>query len=300
MPLHLTPRREFLRRAALASAGLFATRELFAADSAASSRWALLSDPHIGPKVESVNRDTNMADHLRASVTEVLATKSPLAGVFINGDCALKAGLPDEYTTFTSLVKPFSEAGLPLHMTLGNHDDRTNFWKALNVASDAARPVRSKHVSVVKSTLVNWFLLDSLDVVDKAPGRLEPAQRDWLAKSLDAHSDKAALVMVHHNPHLDPTKPNTSLQDTAELFEVLLPRQHVKALFFGHSHKWDVKEKDGLHLVNLPAVAYPFAKEQPTGWVDCLLNAGGTTLELRAHNDQHPAHGKKTELKWRA
>lgn len=300
MPLHLTPRREFLRRAALAGAGLLATRKLFAAAAGDSSHWALLSDPHIGPKEESIARETNMADHLRASVKEVLLAKGSLAGVFINGDCALKAGLPEEYATFTSLVKPLTEAGLPLHLTLGNHDDRANFWKALKVAAEAARPVQSKHVSVIKAQQVNWFLLDSLDVVDKSPGRLEQAQRDWLAKALDEHQDKPALVMVHHNPHLDPTKPNGSLQDTAELFEVLLPRKQVKALFFGHSHKWDLKERDGMHLVNLPAVAYPFAKEQPTGWVDCRLKPGGMTLELRAHNVQHSAHGKKTEFNWRA
>ena len=298
MPLHITPRREFLRQAALASAGLFATRDIFAAD-ASTSHWALLSDTHIGPKEESVARETNMAEHLRASVKEVLTRKASLAGVFINGDCALKSGLPDEYNTFTSLVKPLTAAGLSLHLTLGNHDDRSNFWKALNVPSEAARPVQSKHVSVIKAAQANWFLLDSLDVVDKSPGKLEQAQRDWLAKALDESKDKPALVMVHHNPHLDPTKPNGTLLDTAELFEVLLPRKQVKALFFGHSHKWDLKEREGLHLVNLPAVAYPFAKDQPTGWVDCLLKNQGATLELRAHNEQHPAHGKKTELEWR-
>lgn len=297
MPLHLLPRRAFLRRALLAGTGLLAARPLFAAE---SSRWALLSDTHIGPKPDTLARETNMADHLRTSVQEVLSLKSSLAGIFVNGDCALKAGLSEEYATFTALVQPLVAAGLPLHFTLGNHDDRAHFWQALQVAAEAARPVPGKHVSVVKSPLANWFLLDSLDVVDKAPGKLEAAQRDWLAKSLDEHKDKPALVMVHHNPHLDPAKPNGALQDTAELLEILLPRKHVKALFFGHSHKWDLKERDGLHLVNLPAVAYPFAKDQPTGWVDCRLTASSTTLELHAHNAQHPAHGKPVELKWRS
>lgn len=299
MPLHLTPRREFLRRATLVGAALFATRHLPAAEAGAPSRWALLSDTHIGPKPESIAREVNMADHLRAVVKEVTALKTAPAAVFINGDCALKAGLVDEYATFTPLLKPLTEARLPVHMTLGNHDDRANFWKALNVADAAARPVQSKHISVIKSAHANWFLLDSHDVVDKPPGKLEQAQRDWLAKALDEHKDKPALVMVHHNVHLDPTKPNSALLDTNELFEVLLPRKQVKALFYGHSHKWELKEKDGLHLVNLPAVAYAFAKDQPTGWVDCQLKSGGAMLELRAHNDQHPAHGKKSELKWR-
>ncbi len=300
MPLHLTPRRTFLRRAALAGAALFATRHLPAAETGASSRWALLSDTHIGPKPETVARETNMADHLRAVVKEITALPTAPAAVFINGDCALKAGFVDEYATFTPLLQPLTAARLPVHMTLGNHDDRANFWQALNVASDAARPVQTKHISVIKSPHANWFLLDSLDVVDKPPGKLHTAQRDWLAKALDDRKSKPALVMVHHNVHLDPTKPNSALLDTAELFDVLLPRKQVKALFYGHSHKWELKEKDGLHLVNLPAVSYAFAKDQPTGWVDCHLKSGSATLELRAHNEQHAAHGKKTELKWRA
>ena len=98
--------------------------------------------------------------------------------------------------------------------------------------------------------------------------------------------------------------PSQIEQQKKQAEELLFSEEHklgfAKALFFGHSHKWDLKEKDGLHLVNLPAVAYPFAKDQPTGWVDCNLSVTGATLELRAHNDQHPAHGKKTELKWRA
>lgn len=299
MPLHLAPRRTFLRRAALAGAALFATRHLPAAEAGASSRWALLSDTHIGPKPETIARETNMADHLRAVVKEITALPTAPTAVFINGDCALKAGLVDEYATFTPLLQPLTAARLPVHMTLGNHDDRANFWKALNHASDAARPVQSKHISVIESAHANWFLLDSLDVVDKPPGKLDTAQRDWLAKALDERKSKPALVMVHHNVHLDPTKPNSALLDTNELLEILLPRRQVKALFYGHSHKWELLERDGLHLVNLPAVAYAFAKDQPTGWVDCQLKPGSATLELRAHNEQHPAHGKKTELKWR-
>lgn len=82
MPLHLTPRRTFLRRAALAGAALFATRHLPAAEAGASSRWALLSDTHIGPKPETIARETNMADHLRAVVKKITALIQPMPCTF--------------------------------------------------------------------------------------------------------------------------------------------------------------------------------------------------------------------------
>ncbi len=301
MPLHLTPlsRRQFFRRSALAAAALVSVRELFAADDSGASRWALLSDTHIAGNPDTISREMNMAANLRAVSKALLAGPAP-AGVFINGDCALKAGLPDDYATFTSLLKPVVEARLPVHMTLGNHDDRANFFRALTSAKAAALPVEGRHLSLVKSAHTNWFLLDSLDQVDKTPGRLEAPQRDWLARSLDANADKPALVMVHHDPGLRPDQKSFGLLDTTELFEVLAPRRHVKALFFGHTHRWQLDERDGIHLVNLPAVAYAFNKAQPTGWVDCRLSSKGATLQLLAQDTQHAAHGKQVELKWRA
>ena len=64
-------------------------------------------------------------------------------------------------------------------------------------------------------------------------------------------------------------------------------------------HVWRTTEQDGLHFVNLPAVAYAFNAAEVTGWVDCRLQDHGMTLEVRAHDPQHAAHGKVTEFAWR-
>jgi hypothetical protein len=60
-----------------------------------------------------------------------------------------------------------------------------------------------------------------------------------------------------------------------------------------------VTEQEGLHLVNLPAVAYPFSPEEVTGWIDCRLRENGAALEVRAQDTKNPAHGKVRELVWR-
>jgi 3',5'-cyclic-AMP phosphodiesterase len=300
MPLHLTPlsRRDFVRGAALAGAALMLPRDIFAQAKTDENRFTLFSDTHIDANADLVFRDVHLADHLRACVREALGKETLPAGVFINGDCARSDGQAGDYVTLLSLVKPLSDAGLPLHLTLGNHDHRERIWTALNSAP-ATRTLQSKHVSLVKAKRANWVLLDSLDKVNVTPGLLDKEQRDWLAKTLDENADKPALVMVHHNPAANLLNKGGALQDTEELLQILTPRQHVKALFFGHTHVYDFKEKEGLHLINLPAVAYAFAKEQPTGWVDCNLTEIGATFELRAHDDKHPKHGKVKELKWR-
>jgi len=35
------------------------------------------------------------------------------------------------------------------------------------------------------------------------------------------------------------------------------------------------------------------------GWVDALLRPDGMTVELRALDTKHKAHGEKHDLKWR-
>jgi 3',5'-cyclic-AMP phosphodiesterase len=303
MPFHLTPhtRRDFLRRSVLAGAGLLtipAWRALAAQTD--PHRFALLSDPHIAADPAAVMRNVHLVDHLRAVVGEIGGLAEAPSGVFINGDCALDRGLAEDYATFTEQLKPIGAAGLPLHMTLGNHDDREVFWNSLRGAKPAVPPLAAKHVSIVESPRANWFLLDSLDVTKQTPGLLGDEQRAWLTKALDARTDKPALVMFHHNPVTgDPAK-KTGLVDTPQLLEILLPRKHVKAVFFGHTHVWRQFEQDGLHLINLPAVAYPFKPEELTGWVDCKLREGGATLDPRAHDTQHASHGKVVELNWRS
>jgi hypothetical protein len=105
--------------------------------------------------------------------------------------------------------------------------------------------------------------------------------------------------MTHHNPSLNPAKIN--IKDEAALFDVLRPRRHVKAYFFGHSHRWSVeKDSSGLHLVNLPTTAYPFDKAQPIGWAVAQLEPRGMKLQLRCLDTARAEHAKVTELAWRS
>src|SRR5438552_11337652 len=130
MPIHLPPitRRQLL---ATTAAGLLGVRALRAAAPADEHSWALLADPHIAADRATVKSGAKLADKLAAAVKEVLALPTPPANVLINGDCALKFGQSGDYATFADLVKPLREAGLTLHLTLGNHDDRAVFRKVL-------------------------------------------------------------------------------------------------------------------------------------------------------------------------
>jgi calcineurin-like phosphoesterase family protein len=302
MPITLPPlsRRQFLARSAAAASALALAPLLRGADviQVDADRFALLSDTHIAADRAKVSRMANMADHLVAAVKEVAALSPRPAAGFINGDLAFGTGESGDYATMLEILQPLREAGLPLHLTMGNHDHRQRFLAAVPAEQVDKSPVADRVACLVESPKANWFVLDSLKATNETPGVVGEEQLKWLSEALDARASKPAIVMVHHNPDLDPT--HKALTDTAALLEVLTPRKQVKALLFGHTHAWSVKQQDGLHLVNLPAVAYAFQDGYPIGWVDWRLSDSGAKLELRCVDPAHPQQGEKHELAWRS
>lgn len=261
--------------------------------------WALLSDIHIAADPNLVHSDVNMTRNLQTVAAEVLAWPEPVSGVLINGDLAYDAGEVADYAAVLGLLRPLREHGLPVHLALGNHDDRSHFWATLpeEKTEDALLPDRQ--LALVRTRHAHWFVLDSLIKTHTTPGLLGDAQRAWLARALDKNADKPALVAIHHNPIRGAPQAN-ALQDTAELLEILRPRRHVKAYFFGHTHRWDVsQDESGLWLVNFPPVAYLFEQGRPIGWVHAALRPDGARLELRCLDHAHKDHGQVVQLGWR-
>ena len=301
MPIHLPsiPRREFLKRSLFAGAGLALSPSLLAATRPVDANsWALLADLHIAADAAQIARGITMSRHLRIVSDELLALPKRPAGVFVVGDCAFNSGEKGDYATLMGLLDPLRGGQLPVHLALGNHDQRENFWEALKEEKTAKRPVEERQVALIPTPEVNWFVLDSLEKTLQTPGLLGQAQFDWLAKSLDANTTKPAIVLVHHNPGIEG---NMGLKDTLAFYEIIRPRKQVKAYIFGHTHKWKVwEDTSGIHLVNLPPVAYIFQQGDPAGWVHATTRSDGLRMELRCVDNAHKDHGQVVDLKWRS
>jgi hypothetical protein len=304
MPFHLPPisRRQFLAGSiATGLAALHGPHRLSADESVNPDHWALISDTHIAQDPAAVNRGVNMTNNLRRVIGEMLDLPERPAGVILSGDCALREGNLGDYARLAELLAPISQADWPVHMMMGNHDDRAHFREGFAQQIPKQPLVEDRLVSIVETRHANWFLLDSLDRVNKSPGLLGAAQRQWLADALDARPDKPAMIVGHHNPRFgNPPSNNEGLLDTDELFAVLTPRRQVKAYFFGHTHFWGLAKHEGIHLVNLPPTAYLFIPGWPNGWVDIRLNDRGAKLELHALDPKNKANGQRAELEWRA
>lgn len=235
MPIHLANRRQFITQ--LGAAVALSQVEASAVETD-DALIAILNDTHIG---ERHPESSSVPTHLREAVAYLLGLSKRPSAVVINGDLALNKGLPGDYVHFAKLIAPLQASGIPVHLTMGNHDDRDVFYEVLKSEKPGTSLVDSKHVSVVQMTRANLILLDSLKAPNVPQGLLGDEQRNWLAKVLDSHADRPVLVFAHHNPRLggDPKHFPGGLEDSEELWNLIAARKHVKAYVHGHIHHRD-------------------------------------------------------------
>ena len=305
MPITLPQlsRRDFLKRAALIGAATALAPTSYAGlfgKSRDKHTFAFFSDMHIAADAAFKHQSgVNVADNLAACVRELAAWPVKPAAVIVNGDLAFKDGLPGEYATFGKLLAPV-RALAPVHLNLGNHDERENFWTAFPHDVAKLKSVPQRQAAVFSSARANWFLFDSLDKTNSTPGVLGAAQLDWLDRELAARPNLPAIIVGHHNLQT-PGSVDGLKAETAALAEIFAKRSQVKAFIFGHTHDWHITQHaTGVHLINLPPTGYVFKAGRPSGWVRCTLARDGAEFELRSLDVKHPEHAKPLPLKWRA
>jgi 3',5'-cyclic-AMP phosphodiesterase len=290
--LHPRPtRRQFLAAAGTAAASVTFARAATSSQAPARPlRLALLSDTHIPANPAERYRGFAPVDNLAKVVPQVVAT--PVDGALIGGDLARLQGLPEDYERLRELLAPIVDK-VPTGLVLGNHDHRTNFRQAFPAAAGTQPPLANKHTSTREAGGLRFVLLDSLLAPDVTPGQLGSAQRAWLGEQLTT-TPTPTIILVHHTLGGN----DGELVDAERLFELLRPHRHVKAIMFGHSHKYEVTERDGLQLINLPAVGYNFVDTEPVGWVDSLWTDEGVDLTLRSIGGNQTANGQTTSVHW--
>ena len=311
MPIHFTnsARRQFLKITG-SGVALNASRSLAGGDleSASSTKRrskpidedliVILNDTHIGEKHPP---DAAVPSNLRFIVDKLTSQTQKPASVIINGDLALKDGQPGDYRHFSRLVQPLREAKIETHLTLGNHDNREVFYEVLKDQRKANPPLQSLHVSVVKTRHANLFLLDSLTETMVTQGTVGSEQMNWLAKTLEKYSDKAAIIVTHHNPRLggDPVHFPGGLIDSQELWNMITQRKHVKAYIHGHIHDRGFAKHRGVHIINTLATSYVAdPKTSTTGWTTVRLNEKGALMTTYTTDQTHPWNGKEKKLRW--
>ena len=256
------------------------------------ARWALLADTHIPEDVNNNYRGFYPYQNLQKVVPDIISASPD--GVVIAGDLARLTGQLGDYANLKKLLNPIAEKR-PVFMALGNHDNRDNFAKAFDKVSGEKQPVKGKHIVVVNNPTTRLIILDSLFYVNKVPGLLGKAQRQWLENYLKECDETPTILCFHHTLGDD----DGDLLDVPRLFSIIRPIRKVKAIVYGHSHAYGFSEFEGIHLINLPAVGYNFSDAEPVGWVQANLTEKGGDFTLHAIAGDKNKDGSVTRLTWR-
>jgi 3',5'-cyclic AMP phosphodiesterase CpdA len=304
----ITRRRFFKGSLAFGCTALMASRARAAADNKRAAldpnRVALLADTHISadpnqaypgtkwpdsPCKEDEHEWVNMADCLSQTAQSVIALDPRPAHLIVNGDCALSHGKEAEYKEFLRLLEPIRAAGITVHVTIGNHDNRETLWQLLPFLRKEQMGI---HADVLELPHANLILLDS-----GKRGILGEEQLIWLSKQLDERPHKPALIFGHFNPSPSRgVRPNKGMRDGASLLELLGDREHARTYIHGHTHEWMQDERDHVQIIGQPAVSYYFGKGHAHGWLDMRLTETTADLELRCINPGHPQHGEQKQI----
>ncbi len=283
-------RKNFLGSSAAIVGGLL-VGQVSADDDTQAARLALLSDTHIPADPTNEYRRFKPVENLKKIVPQVVASQ-PQAAI-LNGDAARLTGEVEDYTVLKTLLQPIAEIA-PLHIGLGNHDDRAKFFRVFPQTGNAKSVVNGKHVSVFELAGTRFVVLDSLLYVDKAAGLLGKGQRDWVKSFLDQPDDRPIVFFVHHSLG----DGDGDLLDFDRVFELMVPHRKVKAIFYGHSHRYHVEQRQHIYLVNQPAIGYNFADQQPVGWLDATFTPTGVQLVLNAIGGNVAKDREATKLDW--
>ena len=289
-------RRNFIRTGVGALAGMIAVSAVrsfgLSGNDEEITRWAFLADTHIPEDISDNYRGFCPYQNLQKVVPQILSVQPD--GVAIAGDLARLEGKVGDYTNFKKLLKPVAEK-IPVFMALGNHDNRDNFLGFFSSTPGKRQSVSGKYVVVVNKPPVRLIILDSLFYVNKVPGLLGKAQRQWLQDYLVNCDDTPTILCFHHTLGDN----DGDLLDVLRLFDIIKPVRKVKAILYGHSHEYGYSEFEGIHLINLPAMGYNFSDTEPVGWVEARLTAKGGDFTLHVVAGNKDKGGSVAKLTWR-
>ena len=293
MPANLLPvlnRRAFLRSSSLGA--IAAIVGYSARGESDALRLAMLADTHIPANKLPGARGYNAYTQLQNIVPAIVATNAD--GLLLAGDAAQLTGEKEDYAVLLEVLQPVL-AEMPGFIALGNHDDREKFFATVTKLDGSRPAVKDKHVTVIEHAAIRIILLDSLMFVRKSGGFLGKVQRDWLAGYLSANTDRPVAIVFHHTLG----EGDNDLLDDIRFFQVIAPHSHVKAIFHGHSHRWQVYERQGIPVINLPTSAHIWTPDQPIGWVDATFKQDGMRLELNAFGGNTAENGKEFAFNWK-
>ena len=218
-----------------------------------------LTDPHLPPPGEAVH-GTDTAPRLAAVLADIVARHGPGGGMPIPDFAVITGDLTrdGEPAAYLRLREMLADLPCPVHLLLGNHDDRAAFRAAFPAA-----PVDPNGFiqQALDSPAGLCLMLDTLEQ-GRPEGRLCAERLGWLADRLAESGDRPVLLFLHHPPMpvgiagMDAI----GLVDAPALWQVLIPhRARIRQILHGHLHRPIAGAWNGIPVFSLRGSAFDVA-----------------------------------------
>lgn len=170
-------------------------------------------------------------ERLQLAIKDINSSHLDADCAFITGDLT-NWGMPEEYNAFAEVL---TELQLPLHLLVGNHDNRENFKAAFpNVGCDKNGFVQS----IVDNEQGRLIFLDTL-MEGTHVGWLCDDRLQWLSDQLS--QAKGNIYIFMHHPPFDvgiPYLDRIGLKQKEAFEATVTPyKSRIRQIFFGHVHR---------------------------------------------------------------
>lgn len=220
-------------------------------------KFIVMSDLHLVPEGElSLTLDTGA--RLEQAVETVIARYGDADFCVLAGDLA-DLGQVEAYRRLQAII---ARLPIPVHITLGNHDDRPAF---LEVFGAEFANGTSKVDKVIDRKGYRVILLDSSEP-GRVDGVLEPAQIDWLKVRLSEAADRPVIVILHHNANaLHIESDDIRILDEGPFLDALKTHRDIRQVIAGHVHLTSTATYRGIPFTTLAGGHYSvsFNIDQP-------------------------------------
>ncbi len=254
-------------------------------------KFIVLSDLHLGPPGVAVN-GLDPGARLSQAVAVINRDHADADFVLVTGDLADQG----EAAAYHHLRDRLAELGPPVHLTLGNHDDRTAFLSVFGPRHDDPEGRVSRALDAKGYRII---LLDTSEP-GLVGGRLCAGRKRWLAACLDEARDRPVIVVQHHhaNPLSLPVD-QIILEDGEDYLALLSRHPDLRGVIAGHVHLPSAAFWRGIPMVTLAGSHYSVSPhvpgvpggqrqlEGPAQMAVVLAGPDGVTIHFQDHSERH-------------
>ena len=254
-------------------------------------KFVVLSDLHLSAPGQPVN-GLDTGARTAEAVAVIRRDHADAAFVLLAGDLADR-GEAAAYRHLQDLLAPLP---MPVHITLGNHDDRPTFLSVFGADRDDPQGRVSRAVDTDGYRVI---LLDTSEP-GLVGGRLCPGRLDWLNARLDEAKDRPVIIVQHHhaNPLSLPVD-EIILENATDYLAVLQRHPDVRQVTAGHVHLPTAAVWRGIPMTTLAGSHYSVTPhvpgvpgqqvqlEGPPQMAVVLTTPDGVTVHFQDHGERH-------------